>query len=148
MIPDEDEPVLAESEEEEDPDRWKDEFGCTWLRSELFPGRWYLLGAGLEGGARLGFLGSDMGCGCFFWFFEMGMVLASASFWTTFLLRGYEAGVSVYGGHWNNFMSLVCTRCLHVEIWCIIPLRPCIWQSIPRFLGVACGVRNIGFFGR
>ena len=24
-----------------------------------------------------------------------------------------------------------------VEIWCIIPLRPCIWQSIPRYLGVA-----------
>ena len=38
-----------------------------------------------------GFLGIDMGCGCFFWFFDTGVVLASASFWTTFLLRGYEA---------------------------------------------------------
>ena len=49
MIPDEDELVLAESEEEEeDPDRWKDEFGRTWLRSDLFPGRWYLLGTCLD----------------------------------------------------------------------------------------------------
>ena len=48
MVPEEDEPVLAESEEEEDPDRWKDEHGRTWLRSELFPGRWYLLGTGLD----------------------------------------------------------------------------------------------------
>ena len=46
MVPDVDEPVLAESEE--DPDRWKDEFGRTWLRCGLFLGRWYLLGTGLD----------------------------------------------------------------------------------------------------
>ena len=50
---------------------------------------------------------------------------------------------------WEEFDVLgVCTRCLHKEIWCIIPLRLCIWQSIPRYLGVACGARNIGFFRR
>ena len=49
MVPDEAAPVLeVDSEEEEDPDRWKDEFGRTWLRSELFPGRWYLFGTGLD----------------------------------------------------------------------------------------------------
>ena len=49
MFPELEEPVLAESvEEEEDPDRWKDEFGRTWLRSELFSWRWYLLGIGLD----------------------------------------------------------------------------------------------------
>ena len=26
-------------------------------------------------------------------------------------------------------------------------LRPCIWQFLPRRLGVACGVWNVGFFG-
>ena len=76
----------------------------------------------------------------------VGVVLASASFWTTLLLRGYEEA-TVSGGFWKNFLSLVCTRCLHGEIWCITPLRPCIWQCIPQYLGVACGVRNIGFFG-
>ena len=48
MVPEVEEPVLAESEEEEDPDRWKDEFGRTWLRSELLPGRWHLLGTRLD----------------------------------------------------------------------------------------------------
>ena len=33
--------------------------------------------------------------GCF-WFFEMGVVLVSASFWTTLFLRGYEAA-AVFG---------------------------------------------------
>ena len=48
-VPGDDDPVLeAESEEEEDPDRWVDEFGRTWLGSELFPGTWYLLGTGLD----------------------------------------------------------------------------------------------------
>ena len=46
-VPEVNEPVLAESEEE-DPDRWKDESGRTWLRSEPFPGRWYLRGSGLD----------------------------------------------------------------------------------------------------
>ena len=29
-----------------------------------------------------------------------------------------------------------------MEIWCIIPPRPCIWQSVPRYLGVACRVHG------
>ena len=84
-VPEEEEPVLAESEEEPHvvevgPLPWEVVLAWYW------PGRGHHLG-----GARLGFLGSDMGCGCFFWFFEMGVVLVSASFWTTLLLRGYEA---------------------------------------------------------
>ena len=31
-----------------------------------------------------------------------------------------------------------CARADCMEICCIIPLRLCIWQSIPRYLGVAC----------
>ena len=46
MVPEVYEPVLEVDSEEEDPDQWKDEF--SWLRSELFPGRWYLLGTGLD----------------------------------------------------------------------------------------------------
>ena len=49
MVPEEDKPVLeAESEVEEDPDRWVHEAGRQWKRTELFPGRWYLLGTGLR----------------------------------------------------------------------------------------------------
>ena len=51
--------------------------------ARYWPGRGHHLG-----GARLVFLGSDMGCDCFFWFFEMGVVLASASFWTALLPPG------------------------------------------------------------
>ena len=29
----------------------------------------------------------------------------------------------------------------------LLSLRPCIWQSLPRRLGVVCGVWNVGFFG-
>ena len=47
MVPEVEEPVLAESEEE-DPDRWKDEFARTRTRSELFPTRWYLHSTGLD----------------------------------------------------------------------------------------------------
>ena len=47
-VPEEDGPVLEAESEEEDPDRWVDEFGRKWWRSELFPGRWYLLGTGLD----------------------------------------------------------------------------------------------------
>ena len=37
-----------EEEEEEDPDRWIDEHGRTWWRSCAVPGRWYLLGTGMD----------------------------------------------------------------------------------------------------
>ena len=45
MAPEEDEsePVLEAESEEEDPDKWVDEFGRRWFRSEVYPGRWYLL---------------------------------------------------------------------------------------------------------
>ena len=46
----------------------------------------------------------------------------------------------VHGGVWKNFLSWVCLRCSHLEKWHSIPLRPGIWQSLPRRLGVACGV--------
>ena len=48
MVPEQEEPVLAESEEEEDPNSWRDEFGRLWMRSALNPRRWYLLGTGLD----------------------------------------------------------------------------------------------------
>ena len=44
--------------------------------------------------------------------------------------------------------SSLCSRCPHLETWCIISLWPRIWQSRVRCLGVACGVQKIGFFGR
>ena len=34
--------------EDEDPDLWRDEFGCMWMRSALNPRKWYLLGTGLD----------------------------------------------------------------------------------------------------
>ena len=40
--------MLEAEFEEEDPDRWVDEFGRKWLRLELFSARWYLLGTGLD----------------------------------------------------------------------------------------------------
>ena len=40
MLP---EPVLEVEFEEEDLDEWVDEFGRWWSRSEVYPGRWYLL---------------------------------------------------------------------------------------------------------
>ena len=40
---------------------------------------------------------------------------------------------SVYGSFHKNFLSLVsCSRCSHLEIWCIISLWPRIWQSRVR----------------
>ena len=35
-----------------------------------------------------------------------------------------------------------------LEMWCIISLWPCFWQLRVRCLGVACGLRKIGFFAR
>ena len=45
MVPEEDEPepVLDAEFEEEDLDKWVDELGRWWSRSEVFPGWWYLL---------------------------------------------------------------------------------------------------------
>ena len=37
----------------------------------------------------------------------------------------------------EEFLILGCSRCWHLEIWHIIPSRLCIWQSLPRSLGVA-----------
>ena len=39
---------LSEEEEEEDPDRWIDEYGRTCWRSCAVPGRWCLLGTGMD----------------------------------------------------------------------------------------------------
>ena len=39
---------LESASKEEDPDRWRDEYGRTWLRSALYLGRWYLLGTSLD----------------------------------------------------------------------------------------------------
>ena len=41
-----------------------------------------------------------------------------------------------------------CSRCSHLEIWCIISLWPRIRQSGFLCLGDTCGVQIIGFFGR
>ena len=60
---------------------------------------------------------------------EVSMVLASASFWSTFLLRGKQSSrlwrlsrghhTSVYGGFQKNFFSWVsCSRCSQLEKWC------------------------------
>ena len=57
--------------------------------------------------------------------------------------------MSVYGGFQKNFLSWIsCSRCSHLEKWCIISLWTRIWQSRVLCLGVACGVLKIGFFGR
>ena len=46
-----DESLLQESEEEEeDPDLWVDEAGRRWMRTAARPGRWYLLGTGMNVG--------------------------------------------------------------------------------------------------
>ena len=48
----------------------------------------------------------------------------------------------------EEFLSWVCSRCSHFEKWCIIPLRPRIWQP---FLGVWVLLVEdsfLGFFGR
>ena len=39
MVP---EPVLEVEPEEEYLDKWVDEFGRLWSRSEVYPGRWFL----------------------------------------------------------------------------------------------------------
>ena len=40
--------MLEVDSEEEDPDRWRDEFGRLRMRSALYPAKWYLLGTGLD----------------------------------------------------------------------------------------------------
>ena len=41
--------VLEAESEEEDPDKLVDEFGRRWFRSEVFPGRWFLLCTSSDG---------------------------------------------------------------------------------------------------
>ena len=48
----------------------------------------------------------------------------------------------VDGGFWRTLFFWICSRCSHLEIWCIIPPRPCIWQLFRRCLGAACGLRR------
>ena len=67
----------------------------------------------------------------------------------SWLRRGVHRHTSVYEASVKNFLSWVsCSRCSRLEILCIVSLWPCIWQLRFLFLGVACGVRKIGFFGR
>ena len=82
-------------------------------------------------------------------FLQASVVLASASLWSTLLLRSSEAAAR---GGWDggpssyvslrrplkNFLSLVsCSRCSHMKIWCITSSWPCTSQFCVRCLGVA-----------
>ena len=155
----------AESEEEEDPDRWVDEFGRKWLRSELFPGRWNLLSTGLD----VDIIWEEPGLDC--WGATRGasddgvrLLLLVLRDWV-WCWRVRLSGQPSYSEATKQppckaergcqsteaIGRISCPWCARAvctwKIRCIIPLRPCIWQSFPRYLGVACGVRNIGFLG-
>ena len=128
-FPEEEEPVIGGgSEEEEDPDSWRDEFGRLWMRSAHYPGRWYLLGIGLDvdiiweepgwgsWGATWG-EGASSGSSRWVWCWRVRLSgLPSYSEATKQPQCQAEPGVSVYGSLWKNYLFLVCTRCSHVKI--------------------------------
>ena len=45
-------------------------------------------------------------------------------------LCGVHHHVPVHGGLWTNIFSWVLLARFALESWCIIPLRPCIWQPL------------------
>ena len=81
------EPGESLSEEEEDTDRWVDEYSRTWIKTAAFPGR-VLARPRHRQGRLLGRAPLGLGSGCLFLVLEVSVVLASASFWSTLLLRG------------------------------------------------------------
>ena len=112
----------SESEVEEDCDLWLDEAGRQWMRTAGIPWEvvlaWY---TGFDGEiwwvgrARLGFLGSDVGCGCFSWMGSNSFFVARRCATTGAMGVHTEARVPLHASvHWilGEFLAFL-ARVVH-----------------------------------